>query len=128
MSRHGPQPLTLLVVEDEPLIRIELADHLSDMGYRVLEASSADVAIGLLETHAEIVAVITDLSMPGSMDGLALARIVRERWPPCALIMISGHHRPAPSELPSGLKFLPKPVASRSLERTLGELGLGSPD
>ena len=125
MSRSGPHSLTLLVVEDEPLIRIELADHLSDMGYCVLEAAGADVAIRLLEAHAEIVAVITDLSMPGSMDGLALARIVRERWPPCALIMISGHHRPAPSELPAGLRFLPKPVASRSLERTLGELGLG---
>ena len=125
MSRSGSHSLTLLVVEDEPLIRIELADSLSDMGYRVLEAARADVAIKLLEAHSEIVAVITDLSMPGSMDGLALARIVRERWPPCALIMISGHHRPAPSELPSGLMFLPKPVASRSLERTLGELGVG---
>ena len=125
MSRQGPHPLTLLVVEDESLIRIELADHLSDMGYRVLEAASADAAIGLLEARPEIVAVITDLSMPGSMDGLVLARTVRERWPPCALIMISGHHRPAPSELPPGLRFLSKPVASRSLERTLGELGLG---
>ena len=47
MSRQGPHSLTLLVVEDEPLIRIELADHLSDMGYRVLEAASADAAIGL---------------------------------------------------------------------------------
>ena len=125
MSRSVLNALTLLVVEDEPLIRIELADHLTDMGYRVLEAASADVAIELLETHPDIAAVVTDLSMPGSMDGLALARIVRERWPPCALIMISGHHRPDPSELPVGLRFLPKPVASRSLERTLGELGLG---
>jgi CheY-like chemotaxis protein len=117
--------LTLLVVEDEPLIRIELADVLSDMGYAVLEASNADAAIRYLETRPEIVAVITDLSMPGSLDGLALARIVRERWPPCALIMLSGHRRPAEAESPTGMRFLPKPVASRSLERTLGELGVG---
>ena len=125
MAQSRPPTLTLLVVEDEPLIRIELADVLSDMGYTVLEAPNADAAIFYLETHPEIVAVITDLSMPGSLDGLALARIVRERWPPCALIMLSGHRRPAEAESPTGMRFLPKPVASRSLQRTLGELGVG---
>ena len=125
MSSSGSDRLTLLVVEDEPLIRIELADLLIDMGYRVLEAARADAAIRILEAHPEIVAIITDLDMPGSMDGLALARVVRDRWPPCALIMVSGHHRPDPAELPSGLRFLSKPVATRSLERTLNELGVG---
>jgi len=127
VSGLGSDRLTLLVVEDEPLIRIELADLLMDMGYRVIEAARADAAIRLLEAHPEIAAVITDLDMPGSMDGLALARIVRECWPPCALIMVSGHHRPDPAELPSGLRFLSKPVATRSLERTLSELGVGAP-
>ena len=72
MAQSRPPTLTLLIVEDEPLIRIELAGVLSDMGYTVLEASNADDAIFYLETHPEIVAVITDLSMPGSLDGLAL--------------------------------------------------------
>jgi CheY-like chemotaxis protein len=126
MNGRDAGPPTLLVVEDEPLIRIDLADSLAEMGYRVIEAVSADTAIKALETHPEIVAVITDLSMPGSMDGLALARVVRERWPPCALIMVSGHQRPAASELPSGLRFLPKPVAFGALRRTLGELGLNA--
>ena len=82
MAQRIPPARTVLVVEDEPLIRSDLSDLLTDMGYTVLEAASADQAIALLETRAEIIAVITDVHMPGSMDGLALARIVRERWPP----------------------------------------------
>ncbi len=82
-SRPLSEPArTLLIVEDEALVRIDLADLLGDMGYEVIEAAGADQAIALLETHPEIVAVITDIQMPGSMDGLALARAVRERWPP----------------------------------------------
>lgn len=115
---------TLLVVEDDPLIRIDLADALADIGYGVLEASGADRAIRLLETHPEIVAVITDRDMPGSMDGMALVRLVRERWPPCALIMVSGQVAPPASDLPAGLRFLSKPVTTGLLGRTLGELGV----
>jgi CheY-like chemotaxis protein len=118
-------PPTLLVVEDEPLIRIDLADLLSDMGYQVLEASNAAQAIAVLETRPEIVAVITDIHMPGSMDGLALARVVRERWPPCALIMLSGHQRPSDADMPVGSRFLSKPVVLSSLRSTLGVLGVG---
>ena len=122
---HSRQPtLTVLVVDDEPLIRIELADVLSDIGYTVLEAATPAAAIVLLEAHPEISAVITDLNMPGDMDGIALAHVVRKRWPPCALIMVSGQLRPADGELPLGMRFLSKPVGARSLQRTLGELGV----
>jgi CheY-like chemotaxis protein len=124
MAQRIP-PRTLLVVEDEPLIRIDLADVLIDMGYKVLEAASADQAIALLETRPDIVAVITDIHMSGSMDGLALAHVVRKRWPPCALIMLSGHSRPTDAEMPMGTRFLAKPVAVRSLRQTLGDLGVG---
>jgi CheY-like chemotaxis protein len=125
MSQHSGTPRTLLIVEDEPLIRIDLADRLADIGYQVLEAASAEQAIALLETRPEISAVITDLNMPGSMDGLALARVVRERWPPCALIMLSGHQQPIDADMPSGSRFLSKPVVESSLRRTLDLLGVG---
>lgn len=124
MAGQRSPPTTVLVVEDESLIRIDLADLLSDMGYIVLEAGSADQAIALLETRPEIVAVITDINMPGSMDGLALARIVRERWPPCALIMLSGQSKPADADMPARARFLAKPVVLRSLRHTLGDLGV----
>lgn len=127
MGQRLPVSRTLLIVEDEPLIRIDLADLLGDMGYEVIEAASSDQAIAMLETHPEIVAVITDLQMPGSMDGLALARAVRERWPPCALIVLSGHGRPGVDEMPSGARFLPKPLVVGTLRQTLGDLGVGPP-
>ena len=125
MAQSRQPPRTVLVVDDEPLIRIELADLLSDMGYTVLEAATPAGAIVLLEAHPEISAVITDMNMPGDMDGIALAHVVRKRWPPCALLMVSGQIRPADGELPLGMPFLTKPVGARSLQRTLGELGVG---
>jgi CheY-like chemotaxis protein len=116
---------TLLVVEDEPLLRIDLADMLSNMGYTVLAAPDSEAAIKLLETCPKIIAVITDRNMPGTMDGLALAHVVRKRWPPCALLMVSGEHRPSENEFPAGMRFLSKPVNAPSLQATLEELGAG---
>jgi CheY-like chemotaxis protein len=125
VAHNRSRVATVLVVEDEPLLRVDLAEVLSNMGYRVLEASDAEAAIRLLERCPEIIAVITDRNMPGAMDGLALAHVVRKRWPPCALIMVSGEHRPGESEFPAGMRFLSKPVGARSLRATLGELGAG---
>lgn len=116
---------TILVVDDEPLIRLDLADVLSDMGYTVLQAANPADAVLLLEAHPEIDAVITDMNMPGAMDGVALAHVIRRRWPPCALIMVSGQLEPAEGELPFGMRFLSKPVGALSLQRTLGDLGVG---
>ena len=63
-------------------------------GFTVYEAGNADEAIALLEQHADIRAVFTDIHMPGSMDGLKFAHYVRGRWPPVKLILTSGHARP----------------------------------
>jgi CheY-like chemotaxis protein len=75
----------VLVVEDESLVRLDLATKLVDAGYLIFEASSAAEAIGILERHPEIRVVFTDIQMPGDMDGLALARYVRALAP--------DHHR-----------------------------------
>jgi CheY-like chemotaxis protein len=116
----------ILIVEDEPLIRMHLAYSLGDLGFEILEAANADEAIALLESDADIMAVLTDVDMPGTMDGLALARAVRERWPPCKLIILSGHMRPSPDHVPQGSRYIRKPVDTKELLRTLTELGVGS--
>lgn len=65
--------ITVLVVEDEPLMRMDISDALEDGGFLVLEAANADEAIVILVEHTEIQALFTDIDMPGSMDGLMLA-------------------------------------------------------
>lgn len=115
---------TILIVEDEPLIRIDLADTVMDMGYSVLEAGNADEAVRLLVEHKGIIAVITDVDMPGSMDGRKLAELVYSRWPACVLIVVSGQRKLTQADLPQGARFLAKPLQVPLLDRVMGELGL----
>lgn len=81
----------VLVVEDETLIRIDLVTYLEQAGYRVVEAPDAATAIDILERDRDIRVVFTDVRMPGDMDGLALARVVRERWPPTIIVICSAN-------------------------------------
>jgi CheY-like chemotaxis protein len=76
---------TVLVVEDEALLRLGIVDGLEDAGFTVLEAATADAAILLLEAHPSIDLLFTDIDMPGSMDGMRLAAVVGRRWPPIRL-------------------------------------------
>jgi DNA-binding response OmpR family regulator len=101
--------MKLLVVEDEALIRLGLANDLQDAGYEVTEAGNATEAIAILEADASIRLVITDVDMPGGMDGVRLARYIRHRWPPIQLIVVSGKFSVDVGALPTGSKFLGKP-------------------
>jgi CheY-like chemotaxis protein len=103
---HKP---TILVVEDEFLIRLDAVDRLEEAGFEVIEAGDADEAIRILETGAEVRILFTDVDMPGSMDGFALARIARDRWPPIEIIVASGQRRPEQSALPDRGQFFGKP-------------------
>ena len=78
----------VLVVEDETLIRMHSVDMIRDFGFEGIEAVNADEAVSLLETIPEIKVVFTDIQMPGSMDGLLLAAVIRDRWPPVALLVV----------------------------------------
>lgn len=89
------QPVSVLVVEDELLVRLDLATYLQQRGYHVFEAGSAAEAIGILERDRSIRVVFTDIRMPGAMDGAALARWVRERWPPTIIVVCSGNSQDA---------------------------------
>ncbi|MCY7280775.1 MAG: response regulator [Sphingomonas bacterium] len=80
----------VLVVEDEAIIRLMLVDELEDAGFAVIEAEGADAAVALLLNGATIRAVITDVKMPGSMDGLGLAAWMRDQAPRVPIIITSG--------------------------------------
>lgn len=99
----------VLVVKDEPLIRMDLASMIEDAGIDVIEACNADDAIAILEVRKDITILFTDIEMPGSMDGLKLAFAVRNRWPPISIIIASGRIRPDPHETPPQVQFLRKP-------------------
>jgi CheY-like chemotaxis protein len=105
--------MQVLVVEDESIIRLGITVTLGSAGYEVLEAANADEAIAILETNSNIRFVVTDIHMPGTMDGLRLAHYVREHWPPIHLIVVSAD--PEPSDLPKRAKFLRKPYGERVL-------------
>jgi len=80
-------------------------DIVEDAGFEAIAASNADEAIPILESRNDICAVFTDVHMPGSMDGIRLARVVRNRWPPVALIVASGHTAVPETDLPTGARF-----------------------
>lgn len=103
------QGATVIVVEDETLVRMHIAMSLEDEGFIVLEAANADDAMEFLDQHAEISLMFTDIDMPGSMDGLKLAEAVRDRWPPIKIIIASGHRHLRDDLLPIEGKFFSKP-------------------
>ncbi len=89
MVRDVPPPV-VLVVEDEAVIRMILADELEDAGFAVVEVDSADAAVVAFAGRSDIGAVVTDVRMPGSMDGLGLARWMRKYAPTVPIIITSG--------------------------------------
>jgi CheY-like chemotaxis protein len=112
----------VLIVEDELLLRMDAADIIAAAGFEVVEAANADQAIKILEARRDITVIFTDIQMPGSMDGLKLARAVRGRWPPIKIIATSGHVGVAESDLPEGGRFLLKPYSPRQVTGVLREL------
>jgi CheY-like chemotaxis protein len=99
----------VLVVEDDFLQRLSAASIIEEAGFEVLEAANASEAISILETRKDIRVVFTDIEMPGSMDGIRLARAIRDRWPPIELILTSGKHRLEANTIPARGQFLSKP-------------------
>jgi CheY-like chemotaxis protein len=114
--------VTVLVVEDEVLIRTDIVAHLEAKGFAVVEAGNADDAIRVLEMRTDIHLVFTDIDMPGSMDGLKLASYVRERWPPIKLIVASGHVALEEGMLPTGGRFFSKPYELDHIATAIADL------
>lgn len=116
-----PQAI-ILIIEDEPIIRMTVADDFVAAGFEVLEASNADEALAILESERQITAIFSDIDMPGSMDGLELAWLVRDRWPPVQIILTSGHKKPQTRELPDRVHFFPKPYLHQTVISALKSL------
>lgn len=118
---YSGQKQVVLVVEDESLIRTSAVEMVKEAGFEAIEAWDAAEAIRILESRNDIRAVFTDVQMPGSIDGLKLAQLVRSRWPPVALIVTSGHANHE-GDLPTGGRFLSKPYQSSELGATLRQM------
>jgi CheY-like chemotaxis protein len=114
--------IAVLIVEDEFLVRMDIADRLADEGYEVFEAASADEAVAVLEGNADIRILFTDIDMPGSMDGLKLAAAVRDRWPPIKIVVTSGHRIVEITDLPDGSVFFSKPYHHAGVVQSFREL------
>ena len=118
-----PQPC-VLVVEDELLIRFMLCDGIRFAGYQVIEASSADEAWVILGTLVPDV-IITDVRMPGSIDGIGLLAQVRRTHPTLPVIITSSHLEGTSASLDCATHFVAKPysmeVIAQIVERELAK-------
>jgi CheY-like chemotaxis protein len=103
---------TILIVDDEPLIRMALSDFLQECGFKTLEAADAAEAVQMVNSYAVVLdLVMTDIRMPGTMDGFGLAQWIRQNRPQLPVILCSGDARKADAaeQLCAGEPFLAKP-------------------
>jgi DNA-binding NtrC family response regulator len=110
-----PRRLTVLLVEDEPLLRMFSADAFSEAGFNIIEAGTADEAASILKAREDVEAVVTDIQTPGTLDGLGLVRLVYETNPRIARLLVSGRVRPAPEDMPPDTLFVAKPYDADAL-------------
>lgn len=110
--RH--EKTTILMVEDDVLTRVAVSDELRDHGYSVIEAANADEALAVLHGPTRIDLLLTDMKMPGSIDGCGLARHVRAELPFVKVVMVSGQ-TPEPDAYAMLDGYLAKPVAPAHL-------------
>lgn len=116
------QKIAVLIVEDEFLIRMDIADSLERAGFVVHEAGNARDAIDILGDNPDIQAMFTDIDMPGGMDGVKLAAFARDHWPPLKIIITSGYRRVAANEMPSECRFFDKPYNLNTVITTIREM------
>jgi DNA-binding NtrC family response regulator len=106
---------TVLLVEDEPLIRLFIAELLEDAGFRVVEAANAMEALVILEADLDVNVLLTDVDMPLGCTGFELAQKVHKSWPQIEILIMSGRQWPAHGDLPPGAAFLAKPCPNEAI-------------
>lgn len=117
---NEPTVPIILVVEDEVLVRMMVVDELRNAGFVVIEASSAHEACDVLAHRADIRLVLSDMRMPGSLDGVGLARLVRSKYPAIKVVLTSGHIAAIDWAEHDG--FFPKPYDSARVIRHIRTL------
>ena len=109
-----PTALYALVVDDNAIILMDACVILEGAGFHLYEASSGDEAKELLEQFAENVTLLfSDVEMPGTTNGFALARYVAEHWPWIEIVITSGQATPKAGEMPDNATFVPKPFSQQ---------------
>jgi two-component system, response regulator PdtaR len=106
MDQKEHQPDVVLVVDDEPLVRLDTMHMLYRAGFEVCEAASAHEAMAVLDERSDVTVLVTDVQMPGR-NGVDLAKHVRETHPSIAVLLLSGHTRP--DDMPGDVEFMSKP-------------------
>ena len=108
-QRSASGRAVVLIVEDEPLVRMMVIELFEDEGFEVLEAADADQALNIFGQRKDVALLFTDVEMPGSIDGYALARWVHIHRPEVKTMIVSGRALPRAGDVPEGAAFVGKP-------------------
>jgi CheY-like chemotaxis protein len=112
----------VLVVEDDPLLRFHVSDILGQAGFDVVESTNGAHALAIVAERFDVEAVVSDVVMPGKIDGFELARRIRARWPRIGVVLVSGRKIPSSGEVPRQVRFLAKPVRASTLVRMVRQV------
>jgi two-component system, response regulator PdtaR len=120
------RPQTVLIVEDEIWIRMSSAATLEDAGFRILEAACSAEALEMLVANKDISLLMTDVRMPGEMDGLGLVELVRRNHPDIRAMVVSGNTSSQEARDAGAQGFLAKPYMAHSLVLAMNNLVRGN--
>jgi DNA-binding NtrC family response regulator len=105
----------VLVVEDDQLLKSLTTAIVEEAGFVVLSADNADEALLILASRSDIAILLTDVNMPGTLDGLQLAHVVSKRWPQIKIVVVSGRGGLSAAQMPAGGLFFPKPYQAEAM-------------
>ena len=109
-ANNPGKAIVVIVVEDEPRVRMAAVGAFEDAGFEVLDAKNAAAAMLILgKQGARVQALFTDVEMPGAMDGLMLAKQIHQDWPLICVMVASGQVNPTAGEMPENSRFFKKP-------------------
>lgn len=122
VQEHGSH--TVLVVDDEPMVRMPISEYLRDCGYTVLEAANATEAMEVLDAHGPVNLVFSDVRMPGAVDGLGLAEWCRSHHPNMPVILTSGYTgaQRMPAMFSTTSRFVTKPYSQAQVGQRIAAL------
>lgn len=119
--------LPVLIVEDEPVLRIEATDMVERAGFEAVEATSVEDAIHILEHRPDIRIVYIDLDMPRGVKGIEIAAAIRDRWPPIEIILTAANFAKADLDLPVRSEFYSKPIQHSEIVAAMRRMAADPP-